>query len=91
MFVYNIGHIIGVLLLLFLAILVIYKLVRYFYIKRKYKECPCCGFKTSIITESNHSFGDVDTYEKIYCRRKYDEPNKSSEETICVWEFKLRF
>ena len=88
MFTDSIGDIISGVLLALLVLIVIYKICRYFYIKRKYKECPCCGFKTSIITESNHSIGDVDTYEKIYCRRKYDKPH---EDIKCSWEFELRF
>lgn len=90
MFVYNIGDIIAVLLVVLLVIICIYKLIRYNYIKYKFKKCPECGCETGTITEVKQTFGDMDSYEKIYCRSKYD--NKNNPDTKkCNWEFKLRF
>lgn len=90
MFVYTIGDIIGGLLIGALLLGFAFKIIRYYYLKFKYKKCPCCGHKTGMITESQQTFGDLTVYEKIYCRRKYDD-KQSNEEIECDWEFKLQF
>ena len=67
----------GVLVLYF-----IFKVIRYYYLKHKYKKCPRCGCKTFIIEETEYSFGDQDTYELIRCKN-FDQN--------CGWKFTLKF
>ena len=89
MFIYNIGDIIGIGLLVICVLIFIYKLGKYYYIKRKFKKCPKCGHETGIITENSQTFGDIESWEKIYCRSKY---NKNVDKCpTCEWEYKLKF
>ena len=83
MFVYNIGDIIWVGLIGLLIIVLIFKLIRYNYLKHKYKKCPKCGSGTYQVTEVNYMFGDMESYEKISC--------KNEKADRCDWHFKLKF
>ena len=78
MFVYTIQDILGIGLVVILILICLYKLGRYQYLKRKYSKCPSCGSETGQITEIRQTFGDMESYEKFFCRK-------------CSWEEKLRF
>lgn len=83
MFVYGIGDIISVGIIGLLILYLIFKIIRYNYIKHKYKKCPKCGSSTYQVTEVNYLFGDMESNEKIICKEdKVDH---------CDWHFKFKF
>lgn len=69
--------IVGLLVLYF-----IFKVVRYYYIKHKYKVCPKCGHNTFTTKEIEYIFGDQETHEIIRCKN-FDQN--------CGWKFTLKF
>ena len=90
MFVYNTQDIVCGIIICLIIIWFIAKVIRYYYLKFRYRKCPCCGHATWKITETQQSFGDRTIYEKIYCRRKYDDPSGYARNK-CDWEFKFQF
>ena len=91
MFVYNASDVIGGVLVALLLLVFVYKICRYYFIRYKYRKCPCCGSETGIMNKTNYSFGDQDSYENIYCRGKYSKGDKSEVVTNCNWNYDLRF
>lgn len=78
MFVYTIGDILWVGMIILIVIIGSYKFIRYRYLKKKYSKCPVCGEKSANITEVKYLFGDMESYEKFWCSK-------------CKWEEKLKF
>ncbi len=76
----ELGDIIFYILVIISIGIFLYKIGRYQYLKRKYSVCPKCGGKTSHCTETEHYIGDVETYEKFYCKT-----------LKCDWEEKVNY